>query len=175
VERKATPPDRLNEREKEILARLSGGSSDRQIADELFLSLNTVKWYNRQISSNLGVSSRTQAIAHARTFSLLDAGVSVPQPVSRHNLPAQSTPFIGRGREISEVKHLLGRSRQLTLTGTGGTGKTRLALQVAAEVGDAIADGVCLVDLAPTLSWCPRPSPRRSACSKILRNLCGRL
>ena len=60
---KATSPDLLNEREQEIVQHLTTGSSDQQIADELFLSLNTVKWYNRQIYSKLGVRSRTQAIA----------------------------------------------------------------------------------------------------------------
>jgi pimeloyl-ACP methyl ester carboxylesterase/DNA-binding CsgD family transcriptional regulator len=60
--------DILTEREKEILARLSTGLSDQQIADELFLSLNTVKWYNRQIYSKLGVDNRTQAIASAKNL-----------------------------------------------------------------------------------------------------------
>ena len=150
MEGKARSPDQLNEREKEILARLSAGLSDQQIADELFLSLNTVKWYNRQIYGKLGVRSRTQAIAHAKTVGLLDEGASVsPPPVSRHNLPAPVTPFIGRSREIAEVKQLLGSCRLLTFTGTGGTGKTRLALQVAAEIADDYADGVAFVDLAP--------------------------
>jgi pimeloyl-ACP methyl ester carboxylesterase/DNA-binding CsgD family transcriptional regulator len=62
----------LNEREQEILKRLSAGLSDRQIADELYLSVNTVKWYNRQIYSKLGVSNRTQAIAQARALQLLE-------------------------------------------------------------------------------------------------------
>ncbi len=147
---KATSPDLLNEREKEILKRLSTGLSDQQIADELFLSLNTVKWYNRQIYSKLGVRSRTQAIACVKDLGLLDSGVSMsPQPVPRYNLPAQTLLFIGRSREIAEVKQLLHTSRLLTLTGTGGTGKTRLALRVATEVAEAFADGVCFVDLAP--------------------------
>lgn len=69
----ATSPDQLTEREKEILALLSDGLSDQQIAAELFLSSNTVRWYNRQIYSKLGVSNRTQAIAQARASGLLDS------------------------------------------------------------------------------------------------------
>jgi predicted ATPase/DNA-binding CsgD family transcriptional regulator len=150
LKRKAPSPDSLNEREKEILQRLSTGRSDQQIADELFLSLNTVKWYNRQIYSKLGVKSRTQAIASVKGLRLLESGVLIsPMPVPRHDLPAQSLLFIGRDREIAEVKQLLRTSRLLTLTGIGGTGKTRLALRVAAEVAEAFADGVCFVDLAP--------------------------
>ncbi len=149
MKRKAPSPDPLNEREKEILRRLSIGRSDQQIADELFLSLNTVKWYNRQIYSKLGVRSRTQAIACVKGLGLLESGISMsPMPLPRHNLPAQTLLFIGRDREIAEVKQLLHTSRLLTLTGTGGTGKTRLALWVVAEVAEAFADGVCFVDLA---------------------------
>lgn len=64
-------PDSLNEREKEVLEQLSTGLSDQQIARELFLSLNTVKWYNRQIFSKLGVHNRTEAISKARMRGLL--------------------------------------------------------------------------------------------------------
>jgi len=66
-----------------------------------------------------------------------------------HNLPVELTSFIGREREITELKRLLGTTRLLTLTGIGGAGKTRLALQVAAELLDVFADGVWLVELAP--------------------------
>jgi predicted ATPase len=73
------------------------------------------------------------------------------RPVRAHNLPAQATPFIGREVQLAEVREMLGRPevRLLTLTGVGGTGKTRLALQVAAGLVDAFADGVCFVALAP--------------------------
>lgn len=65
-----------------------------------------------------------------------------------NNLPIQLTSFIGREMEIAEVKGLLSRARLLTLTGTGGSGKTRLALQVAAEVLEQYSDGVWWVELA---------------------------
>jgi predicted ATPase/DNA-binding SARP family transcriptional activator len=70
---------------------------------------------------------------------------------ARASLPRQPTPLIGRRREIEEVTELLLRPDVwlVTLTGTGGTGKTRLAVQVAAELVDAFADGVVFVGLAP--------------------------
>jgi predicted ATPase/class 3 adenylate cyclase len=67
----------------------------------------------------------------------------------RHNLPVQVTSFIGREDEIAEVKRLLNTTRLLTLTGSGGVGKTRLALQVAAELLDRYPDGVWLAEMAP--------------------------
>lgn len=65
-----------------------------------------------------------------------------------NNLPAQVTSFIGRASEMVEVKRLLGTTRLLTLTGPGGTGKTRLSLQVAADVLETFSHGVWLVELA---------------------------
>ena len=65
------------------------------------------------------------------------------------NLPLQLTSFIGREREIAEVKRLLDTSRLLTLTGPGGAGKTRLALQVASRAADEYRNGVYFVNLAP--------------------------
>ena len=66
-----------------------------------------------------------------------------------NNLPIQSTSFVGREREMQEVKTLLRSTRMLTLTGSGGAGKTRLALQVAADRIDDFKDGVWFVELAP--------------------------
>jgi len=66
-----------------------------------------------------------------------------------NNLPQQLTSFIGREREIAEVKNLLRTTRLLTLLGMGGIGKTRLSLQVAAEVLDEYPDGLWFVELAP--------------------------
>jgi predicted ATPase/DNA-binding NarL/FixJ family response regulator len=65
------------------------------------------------------------------------------------NFPVQLTSFVGREREIDDVKRLLFSSHLVTLTGTGGSGKTRLAIQIASTVSEAFADGVHLVDLVP--------------------------
>jgi predicted ATPase/class 3 adenylate cyclase len=64
------------------------------------------------------------------------------------NLPAQRTSFVGRERQVARVKELLRGPGLLTLTGPGGSGKTRLALQAAAELLDEYRDGVFLVELA---------------------------
>ena len=69
--------------------------------------------------------------------------------IAAHNLPAQLTSFIGRQKEIAEVRRLLTDNRLVTLTGVGGTGKTRLAAQVATELASDFADGAWYVDLAP--------------------------
>ena len=65
-----------------------------------------------------------------------------------NNLPTQLTSFVGREAEVREVRRLLKNSRLLTLTGPGGTGKTRLALQAAAEVSADFPDGVYFVGLS---------------------------
>ena len=69
--------------------------------------------------------------------------------VFRTNLPAQITSFIGRESEMSTVKRLITQHRLITLTGPGGTGKTRLSLQIAADLLDSFLDGVWFVELAP--------------------------
>jgi predicted ATPase/class 3 adenylate cyclase len=66
-----------------------------------------------------------------------------------NNLPQQATTFIGRERELREVKDLFSRTRLLTLLGMGGLGKTRLSLQAAAELRHRFPDGTWFVDLAP--------------------------
>ncbi|HYH50799.1 MAG TPA: NB-ARC domain-containing protein, partial [Acidimicrobiia bacterium] len=66
-----------------------------------------------------------------------------------HNLPVQLTSFVGRGPEMAEVRRLLADNGLVTLIGTGGAGKTRLALQVAAETLGEFPGGVWQVDLAP--------------------------
>ncbi len=66
-----------------------------------------------------------------------------------HNLPVQLTSFVGRERELAEARQLLAETHLLTLTGSGGTGKTRLSLQIAAESLPEYPHGAWLVELAP--------------------------
>lgn len=146
--------DQLSTRELEILGHVAKGSSDREIAQALFLSLNTIKWHNRQIYNKLGVPNRRQAVALAAQAGLLKSHstpTEVVKIIQNHNLPAQITSFIGRQQEIEKITSLLDSTRLLTLTGPGGVGKTRLSLQVANSILDTntFQDGTYFVDLAP--------------------------
>src|SRR3990170_4967188 len=129
--------ERFRERELEILRLITEGLSNREISQRLALSPETVKWYNKQLFSKLGVASRAGAAAAAAEYRLLKPpgpSATDQEAVRRTNLPAQVTSYVGRTREIAEVKQLLRSSRLVVLTGAGGTGKTRLALQVADEL-----------------------------------------
>ena len=69
--------------------------------------------------------------------------------VVTQNLPVQLTSFVGRETEMIEVRRILVDNRLVTLTGAGGAGKTRLAVQIAAQIAGEFGDGVWCVDLAP--------------------------
>jgi hypothetical protein len=68
---------------------------------------------------------------------------------SLHNLPSQVTAFIGREKETNELSTLVENNRMITITGSGGCGKTRISLQIAEEYLDRFNDGIWFVDLAP--------------------------
>ena len=72
-----------------------------------------------------------------------------PKSVATHNLPSQFTSFVGRSQQMTEVRKLLADNRLVTLTGAGGVGKTRLAVELANLLAAEYADGVWYVDLAP--------------------------
>ncbi|HEX2084961.1 MAG TPA: hypothetical protein VHF89_04710, partial [Solirubrobacteraceae bacterium] len=96
---------------------------------------------------DLGRAERVFALVHP------DLLESVPPPRSLdqvpNNLPVQLTSFVGRGRELVELETLLASTRLLTLAGAGGCGKTRLALQLAADALDRFPDGAWCLELAP--------------------------
>jgi len=141
-------PEALTEREQEILSLIAEGLSNRQIATRLHLSYKTVKWYNTQIYSKLGVSSRDEAIQQVQALGFLAtaSGTEI-----RHNLPYQTTPFIGRQQVLVDLAQLIAdpNTRLLTILAPGGMGKTRLALVAAERQLYHFADGVFFVPLAP--------------------------
>ena len=104
---------------------------------------------------DLGAVRLRDLATSERVYQLLNAQLRHDFPVLRsleatpNNLPPQITSFIGREREITEAKALLADSRLLTLLGMGGLGKTRLSLQIGADVLEKYPDGVWFVDLAP--------------------------
>ena len=147
----------LSDRELEILVLIAGGASDKEVAHKLYLSINTVKWHNRQIYQKLGVSSRTEALVVAADRKLLEKEEIQNDPAPKkylHNLPTQISSFIGRENEIQQIKGLLKTTRLLTLTGPGGVGKTRLAQEVSGRLitENGFTDGIFFVDLASLTS-----------------------
>jgi predicted ATPase/class 3 adenylate cyclase len=100
---------------------------------------------------DLGEHRLKDLSAPERIYQLGDGDFPALTSLYRTNLPVPATPFLGREREVREVVDLLaeGDTRLVTLTGPGGTGKTRLALQAAGMASDAYPDGVYWIPLAP--------------------------
>lgn len=136
----------LTERELEVLNLKARRRTNAEIGEQLFISITTVKWYVRQIYNKLGVNNRSEATAAARQLGLLDQPRD-RKTVRHDNLPLPLTPFIGRKRELDELTATLAdpHSRLITITGPGGMGKTRLAIQTASILKDRFANGVCWV------------------------------
>ena len=140
----------LTRRELEIARLVSEGLTDREIATKLFLARRTVEWHLEQIRNKLGFSGRAQIGAFvAREDSR--PGASRPTAGARpnHNLPAQTTAFVGRKGELVKIRRLLFSYRLLTLTGVPGVGKTRLALEAGAAAVADNPDGAWFIDLSP--------------------------
>ena len=113
----------------------------RQLADRLAAALALT---GEERTALLGAVS-ADSVRSLPPYTPLSTSLPLP------SLPAAEGPLIGRVQELADLRSLLthGETRLLTLIGPGGVGKTRLALQAAADLGDAFADGVAFVDLAP--------------------------
>ena len=126
-------------------------TSDRIRYDDLFDSGdpdNKTYW----ASVMPGADALVGSFVHIRDATASPPGHPAVRPEAAHaRLPVPATPFFGRQAELTELVALLTRAdvRLVTLTGPGGTGKTRLALQAAAQVADGFADGAVFVSLAP--------------------------
>ena len=128
---------------------------------------------------DLGVHRLQDLSLSERVFQLCHPDLPAAFPPLRsldarpHNLPLQLTRFVGRARELGEVQSTLRSARLVTLTGTGGSGKTRLALQVAADLLEEHPDGTWFVEFAGTAD--PTLVPRVVSSTLGIREQQGRL
>jgi predicted ATPase/DNA-binding SARP family transcriptional activator len=129
--------DPLDEDAHRGLMRLEAGAGRANVALHLFESLEA------SLERDLGVRPSEETLALRQA--ILDGGLRPARPLT--NLPNPVTSFIGRTTELEDAARLLGSTRLLTLTGSGGTGKTRLALQLASEQVGEFRDGVFFVAL----------------------------
>jgi predicted ATPase/DNA-binding XRE family transcriptional regulator len=142
--------------------RSAGGLSQEYLAERARLSREAVSALERGarrapyrvtvdlLADALGLSAEQRAelelaAAHGRARSTTGA-VTPGQPL--HNLPLQLTSFIGRDREVGDLVSLLAKHRLVTVTGSGGIGKTRLALEVATQLLQSRGDEIWVIDLA---------------------------
>ena len=140
---------------RRFLTCLAEGLSNREIANQLYLTERTVRWYNSQIYSKLGVHNRSSAVKQATALDLLTTEAEAASDTQvRHNLPRQTSAFVGREEEIEELLSLLAikDTALVTILAPGGMGKTRLALAVAEQQLRHFSDGVFFVPLAPLTS-----------------------
>ena len=137
--------DAINERELDIIRLLAKGLSNKEIADQLFLSVNTIKWYITQLNSKLGTKNRHEITEQARSLELLQE----PIPAARTNLPHPTTAFVGRETQIAELTRIFEASdaRLVTILAPGGMGKTRLALKFLEQQIPHYHDGVYFIPL----------------------------
>ena len=115
---------------------------------QVLVSSSTAQLVELELT-DLGEHRLKDLSAPERVYQLGDGDFPALKSLYRTNLPVPATPFLGRERELSEVVGLLDDTRLLTLTGPGGTGKTRLALQAAGLASEAYPDGIWWVPLAP--------------------------
>jgi len=118
---------------------------------QVLFSASTASLLGADGLRDLGEHRLKDLSAPERVYQLGEEEFPPLKSLYRTNLPIPATPFLGRELELTEVGALLGREdvRLVTLTGPGGTGKTRLGLQAAAEASDSFPDGVFWVPLAP--------------------------
>ena len=154
----------LSAREREVAELVAHGRSNRMIAEALFLSERTVENHVSSILGKLNVRSRVELATTVLRSSVEVGSTAARTHVPSNNLPIQATSFRGRERHVGEVKSLLGQHKLVTVSGAGGVGKTRLALQVGADVLDLYSDGVWFADLAPVAD----PELVSSVISKVL-------
>ena len=132
----------LSPREREVADLVAAGLANKAIAQRLFISPKTVEKNITALYGKLGVATRVQL---ARRI----LGNAPPGKAPAANLPEPITPFVGRTEELADLHDRLTRNRLLSLVGPGGSGKSRLATELARRVEAQYSGGAWFVDLAP--------------------------
>jgi DNA-binding CsgD family transcriptional regulator len=153
----------VSAREAEVLTLVGEHRSNAEIGAQLFISVRTVETHVSSLLRKLGIRDR-RALADLATELAREEQAS--QALAR--LPAPLSPFIGRARELAELRDAVGAHRQVTAVGPGGVGKTRLALAVAADLAGGFADGVWFVDLVPVTDPAMTGSAVAASASRVL-------
>ena len=123
----------------------------KQVWDKVIVEENTLQVHVSTLRKVLGAQAIVTVSGRGYRFTpevTVDSEGATTRR-RKNNLPLQLTSFIGREGQVARIREMLGSTRLLTLTGSGGCGKTRLALQVAKGIVDEYADGVSFVELAP--------------------------
>ena len=131
------------------IAAISRLALDLEVEAGRIVILDVPRWRLQRTISVRPSAGRAADAAGGGFLQLLRETFVAEQPPPNSNLPALETALVGRGRELAELSQLVRAGALVTLTGPGGSGKTRLAIEVARRLVDDFPDGVFLVDLAP--------------------------
>ena len=164
----APPGSLLTRREHEVLELMAFGLTNKEIASRLVVSPRTVETHIDRVLGKLNAPTRMRAVVEAGRIGLLSSAaataISRPPDLPPHNLPFQLTALLGREQDLAEVKYSLENNRLLTLSGSGGVGKTRLALRLGIDLVDRYPYGVWLCDFSPISD----PALLETAVAKVL-------
>jgi predicted ATPase/DNA-binding NarL/FixJ family response regulator len=136
----------LSRREREVAELVALGLTNRAIAQRLFRSERTVEGHIERAFGKLGFSSRTQLAMWVSASAVSE----LPAATRGSSFPTQLTSFVGRQKDLAALGALLKDHRLVTLIGPGGSGKTRLALELASSAARSDGTSVWLVDISAT-------------------------